>query len=88
MLLRVLTVCDNPNPSILSPVITSTHESDDAIERVGKITAFLAFAATLDESWTDIIQAARHFQAAVIVRITADCPLLDPIIVDKVCERF
>lgn len=33
-------------------------------------------------------QAARRFDAGVIVRVTADCPLIDPGVIDQVLEAF
>src|SRR5262249_35298703 len=41
---------------------------------------------------TDVLdrfyQAARSFGGSVLVRITADCPLIDPEIIDRVLEAF
>jgi len=69
-------------------IITSTHESDDAIGRCCIENSIPCFRGNLDDVLDRYYQAARHFQADVIVRITADCPLLDPIIVDKVVNAF
>jgi len=32
--------------------------------------------------------AAKHYEAASIVRITGDCPLVDPVLVDKAVQQF
>jgi len=69
-------------------VITSTHESDDAIERCCIENSIPCFRGNLDDVLDRYYQASRHFQADNIVRITADCPLLDPSIVDKVVNAF
>lgn len=34
------------------------------------------------------IQAAKKYQADVVIRITGDCPLVDPVLVDECVQRF
>lgn len=88
MLLRVVNRAQRSKSIDLVAVITSTHESDDAIERCCMENNVLCFRGNLDDVLDRYYQASRHFQADVIVRITADCPLLDPSIVDKVVKAF
>ena len=33
-------------------------------------------------------RAALHYQAEAVVRITADCPLIDPAVIDRVIDAF
>lgn len=88
MLLRVVDCAKQAKSVDLVAVITSTHESDDAIERCCKENDIFCFRGNLDDVLDRYYQAALHFQAEVIVRITADCPLLDPGIVEQVVEAF
>jgi len=69
-------------------VATSTDRSDDElvnhVERIG----YQVFRGSEDDVLDRFYQAANIFAADVIVRITGDCPLIDPTIVDEVVRIF
>ena len=88
MLLHVVRRAQKAETLDFAAVITSTHESDDAIERYCDQNEIPCFRGNLDDVLDRYYQAALHFRANVIVRITADCPLLDPAIVDRVVNFF
>ena len=88
MLLRVVDRAKQAKTIDIVAVITSTHESDDAIEQCCKENGIEVFRGNLDDVLDRYYQAAIHFHADAIVRITADCPLLDPAISDLVVETF
>jgi len=69
-------------------VITSVHEDDDAIKDLCAKNRLACFRGSLDDVLDRYYQAARYFQADIVVRLTADCPLLDPRIINKVVQAF
>jgi spore coat polysaccharide biosynthesis protein SpsF len=69
-------------------VITSTHEDDDAVEIFCKGLGIPCFRGSLEDVLDRYYQGANYFQADSIVRLTGDCPLLDPEIIDKVVQTF
>lgn len=72
----------------LVAVITSTHEDDNAIAIFCQEHSIAYFRGSLDDVLDRYYQAAIHFGADIIVRLTADCPLLDPEVIDKVVHTF
>lgn len=69
-------------------VATSTDGSDDAIERWCNGAGVPCFRGSLDDVLKRYAEAARSFGASTVVRITADCPLLEPRLVDRIIETF
>ena len=88
MLLRVIRRAKQAKSIDLVAVITSIHEDDDAIEILCKGNGIACFRGSLDDVLDRYYQAAIYFQADIVVRLTADCPLLDPKIIDKVVQNF
>jgi len=88
MLMRVIRRAKQAKSLDSVAVITSTCEDDDAIEIFCKEHGIACFRGSLDDVLDRYYQAAIHFHADFVVRLTADCPLLDPKIVDKVVQTF
>lgn len=67
-------------------VATSSSLSDKAIRRYCRSQGIAVFAGPEKDVLDRFYQAARSFQASRVVRITGDCPLTDPAVVDQVIE--
>ena len=69
-------------------VATTTNSEDDAVER---LCAERGYRWTRGHP-TDVLdryyQAAREAAANAIVRLTADCPVIDPAVIDQVVDAF
>jgi spore coat polysaccharide biosynthesis protein SpsF len=69
-------------------VATTTSPADDIVAQLGRSME----AAVVRGSETDVLgrylQAADELHVDVLVRITADCPLIDPAVIDRVCGRY
>ena len=64
-------------------VATTTNQRDDIIERIASEGRFRTFRGSEDDVLDRYYNAARKFDAAVIVRITADNPLTDVSLADS-----
>ena len=69
-------------------VATSVNSGDDPIVQFCARNNIDCFRGSEDDVLDRFYQAAKYYKAKTIVRITGDCPLIDPIIVDKVISLF
>jgi spore coat polysaccharide biosynthesis protein SpsF len=69
-------------------VATTTDGSDDALEALCLEKGYSCYRGSLHDVLDRYYQAARQFQADVIIRLTADCPLLDVEVVEKTLNAF
>lgn len=72
-------------------VATSQSEADDEITELCSKDNILFFRGSEDDVLDRFFQAASFFGAKegdAVIRITGDCPLIDPTVVDSVAELF
>ena len=88
MLARVLARTQRAKSLDLTAVATTSEVIDDPIADFCAAQAIPFFRGNSFDVLDRYYQAALHFAADVIVRITADCPMIDPAEVDRVVAAF
>ena len=69
-------------------IATTTNQEDDEIEKFANNNSVNVFRGKEKDVLDRYFQCAKKYSFSTIVRITDDCPLIDPQIVDKVIEQF
>jgi len=69
-------------------IATTTNQEDDEIEKFANNNSVSIFRGSEKDVLDRYFQCAKKYSFSTIVRITADCPLIDPQIVDRVIEKF
>ena len=69
-------------------VATSTAPEDGQIQNLCGVRAYACYRGSPIDVLDRIYQAARHHHSDVVVRLTADCPLIDPQVIDDTVEAF
>ena len=67
-------------------IATTTNHEDDEIEKFADNNSVNVFRGKEKDVLDRYFQCEKKYSFSTIVRITADCPLIDPQIVDKVIE--
>jgi spore coat polysaccharide biosynthesis protein SpsF len=68
-------------------VATSVEGSDDAIAALCDSLAVECFRGALDDVLDRFYQAARRHDPRAVVRLTGDCPLADPVVIDRLIDH-
>ncbi len=88
MLVRVIERARRAQMVHAVAVATTTDPSDDPIEALCRQRGYPVYRGSQFDVLDRFYQAARRFKADAIVRLTADCPVIDPGIIDLVARAF
>jgi spore coat polysaccharide biosynthesis protein SpsF len=69
-------------------VATSTLEKDGAIESFCKSYGVDCYRGSEDDVMSRYYECCKQYNPDTVVRMTADCPLIDPEIIDAVVQKF
>jgi spore coat polysaccharide biosynthesis protein SpsF len=69
-------------------ISTTTMKIDDQVESLCKENKFLCFRGSENNVLDRYYKTASLYKADIIIRITSDCPLIDPAIVDLVINEY
>jgi spore coat polysaccharide biosynthesis protein SpsF len=69
-------------------IATTTEAGDDQVVKCCEENGIPFFRGENEDVLQRYLSAAREFRADVVLRITADCPLMDPKVIDKTVDAF
>lgn len=69
-------------------VATTTEAEDDPVAELCRARGYPFYRGSLFDVLDRYYQAALQFSAQVVVRLTADCPLIDPAAIDQTVRAF
>lgn len=69
-------------------IATTTKESDDQIVQLCQQLSIPYYRGSEEDVLSRYYEAATEFNVDVIVRLTSDCPIIDPNVIDKVVEHY
>lgn len=69
-------------------IATTTNPEDEAIAEVARRCQVKLFKGSEQDVLDRYYQAARAFEVEHIIRITSDCPLVDPFVIDEVIACY
>lgn len=76
-------------PELSQIVVATTNQpQDDAVAEYCHSRAVEIYRGSSEDVLERYYEAAKKFQADIIVRITADCPLIDPAVVRQVVAHY
>ena len=69
-------------------IATTTNQADDVIQQFAMKNKVTCYRGSEDDVMQRVIDAGESVAADVIVSITADCPIIDPKIVEQMIRMF
>ena len=69
-------------------VATTKDPSDNAVVEFCEVRGYLYYRGSTRDVLDRYYQAAREYQGEVVVRVTGDCPVIDPSVIDQTIDGF
>lgn len=69
-------------------IATSINQEDDAIKALGTRIGIDCFRGGLENVLDRFYQAARQYMPKHVIRLTGDCPLTDPVLIDELVDFY
>lgn len=69
-------------------VATTLEEGAEQIVTIAKRNSVLCYRGSLEDVLDRFYQAASSQEPDIVVRITSDCPMIDPFYIDDLIEKF
>ncbi|WP_353047476.1 glycosyltransferase family protein [Exiguobacterium sp. s131] len=69
-------------------VATTTLSEDDVLSEEAKRYGVRVYRGSSDNVLSRYYEAAMEAEADVVIRITSDCPLIDPFVIDQMIETY
>jgi spore coat polysaccharide biosynthesis protein SpsF (cytidylyltransferase family) len=72
-------------------IATTTESSDDGVERLAESMGLPCHRGSVDDVLERFSEAADRFgsgREATLIRLTGDCPYMDPALIDEMMEEF
>lgn len=69
-------------------VATTNLPEDDKVQEFCEMNNILFYRGSSEDVLSRYYEAAAKFKADLIIRITSDCPVIDPLIIDNMLEYF
>ncbi|MFG6150048.1 cytidylyltransferase domain-containing protein [Halobacillus sp. B23F22_1] len=67
---------------------TTTEPADDALWSFANEHSISAFRGSEKDVLGRYYEAASYHKADVVIRLTSDCPLIDPVVIDEVIDAY
>ena len=69
-------------------LITTNENSDKVLLKIAEDEGIIGFAGSTDDVLDRHYQCAQKIDADPIIRITGDCPLIDPFLVEDILQFY
>jgi glutamate-1-semialdehyde 2,1-aminomutase len=78
------------NARLIDQIVLATSKDpcNDSLVKYVQELSYTVFRGSEDDVLDRYYQAAKKAHADSVVRITGDCPLIDPVLVDEIIAKF